>query len=110
MVSLEAGVLGFVGGWIVSTIIIYIVTKLFGEREGVGTAVLTALVGAIIYAVTYLVLGSGLLGALIGGFAWLAALGMLYKMGWMKAVVVAVMIWVAAAIIGFVLPTAPGPL
>ena len=109
-VSLAATAVFFVVGLIVSTIIIFVVTKLFGEREGVGTSVLAALVGAIIYALAYFFLGHGLLAALIGGFVWLLALGSLYHMGWLKAFVVAVIVWVLAAIVGFVLPTAIGPL
>ncbi|HYS99361.1 MAG TPA: hypothetical protein VEO20_01725 [Thermoplasmata archaeon] len=109
-VSLAATAVFFLVGLIVSTIIIFVVTKLFGEREGVGTALLTALAGAIIYALAYFFLGHGLLAALIGGFVWLLALGSLYHMGWLKAFVVAVIVWVLAAIVGFVLPTAIGPL
>ncbi len=33
----------------ISAIIIYVVTKLFGEKEGFGTALEAALIGAIIY-------------------------------------------------------------
>ncbi len=109
-VSLAATAVFFLVGLIVSTIIIFVVTKLFGEREGVGTALLTALAGAIIYALAYFFLGHGLIAALIGGFVWLLALGSLYHMGWLKAFVVAVIVWVLAAIVGFVLPTAIGPL
>jgi len=33
----------------ISAIIIYVVTKLFGEKEGFGTTLEAALIGAIIY-------------------------------------------------------------
>ena len=88
----------------------YVVTKLLGEKEGIGTALLAALAGAIIYALAYYFLGQGLLAALIGGFVWLLALGSLYRMGWLKALVVAVVVWIVAAIVGFILPTVVGPL
>jgi uncharacterized membrane protein (GlpM family) len=55
-------------------------------------------------------LGQGLLAGLIGGFVWLLALGSLYNMGWLKALVVAVVVWIIAAIVGFILPTVIGPL
>ena len=64
----------------------------------------------IIYALAYFLLGHGLLAALIGGFVWLLALGSLYSMGWLKALGVAVIVWIVAAIVGFVLPTVVGPL
>jgi hypothetical protein len=110
MATLAATAVFFIVGLIVSAIIIYVVTKLFGEREGIGTALLAALAGAIIYALAYYFLGHGLLAALIGGFVWLLALGSLYKIGWLKALVVAVIVWIVAAIVGFVLPTVVGPL
>ncbi len=109
-VSLVAAAVFFLVSLIVSAIIIFAVTKLFGEREGIGTALLAALVGAIIYALAYYFLGQGLLAALVGGFAWLLALGSLYNMGWLKALVVAVVVWIVAAVVGFLLPTAMGPL
>jgi uncharacterized membrane-anchored protein len=34
----------------------------------------------------------------------------LYGMSWLKALVVAVIVWIAAMIVGLLLPTAPGPL
>ena len=110
MATLVATAVFFIVGLIISAIIIYVVTKLFGEREGIGTALLAALAGAIIYALAYYFLGHGLLAALIGGFVWLLALGSLYNIGWLKALVVAVIVWIVAAIVGFVLPTVVGPL
>jgi hypothetical protein len=100
----------FLIGLIVSTIVIYVVTKLFGEKEGIGTALLAAAVGAVIYAVAYYFLGEGLLAALIAGFVWLLALGSLYSMGWWKALGVAIIVWVVAFLVGFILPTVVGPL
>lgn len=100
----------FVIGLIISTVIIFLVTKLLGEKEGFETALPTALVGAIIYALAYYFLGHGLLAALISGFVWLLALGGLYNMTWVKAACVAVIVWIAAAFVGLVLPTAIGPL
>lgn len=108
--TLEETLIFFLVGLIVSTIIIYVVTKLFGEREGVGTAILAALIGAAIYALAYYFLGEGLLAALIAGFVWLLALGGLYNMGWWKALGVAVIVWVVAFIVGLILPTVVGPL
>jgi hypothetical protein len=100
----------FVIGLIVSTVIIYIVTKLFREKEGIGRAFLAALVGAIVYSVVYFLVGTGWIAAIIGGIVWLIALRALYKMGWLKSLAVAVIVWIAAVIIGLLLPTAPGPL
>lgn len=103
-------VLIFVVGLIISTIIIYVTSKLFGQKEGIGRAFLTAIVGSIVYSVAYFILGNGLLAALIGGFVWLVALRGLYDIGWFRAFLIAIIVWVAAAIVGFLLPTVPGPL
>ena len=100
----------FVAGLIVSTIIIYIVTKLFGEKEGIGRAFVTAIVGAIAYSIVYYLLGNGWLAAIVGGIVWLIALRGLYHIGWLKALAVAVIVWIAATIVGLLLPTVPGPL
>ena len=102
-------VLSFVLSWIVSSIIIYIVTKFFGEKKGIGTAFLAALIGTIVYIVANMILGNGLIAALIGGIVWLIALGSLYKIGWVKAFIIAIVIWFCAYVIGFFLPTLIGP-
>ena len=97
---------------IISAIIIYIVTKIFGEKEGFGTALLAAFIGAIIYAAAYYFLKPelGWLASLIGGIAWLIALGFLYGIGWLKALGIALIVWVIAAVVGIFLPTMIGPL
>lgn len=102
--------IGFLISLIISAIIVYVATKLFGEKEGFGTAILTAFIGAIIFAVVSYFIGAGWIAALIGGIAWLIALGMLYKIGWIKSFVVAVVIWIFATIVSLVLPTIAGPL
>lgn len=103
-------VVHFIVGLIISSIIIFIVTKLFGEKEGIKTAFVTAIIGSIIYGITYFLFGSGLLAAIVGGIAWLLSLKWLYRIGWLKSIVVAVIIWVITSIVGILLPTAPGPL
>ncbi|HZA08000.1 MAG TPA: hypothetical protein VE619_09865, partial [Nitrososphaeraceae archaeon] len=103
-------ILIFIVGLIVSTIIIFIVTKIFGEKEGIKTAFATAIIGSIIYGVTYLLIGNGLLAAILGGIVWLFALKWLYRIGWLKSIIVAVVIWIVTSIVGILLPTAPGPL
>ena len=101
----------FVIGLIVSTIIIYITTKLFGQKEGIGRAFVTAIIGTVIYSIAYFLFGgSGLIAAAVGGIVWLIALRALYDIGWLRALVIAVIVWIAATIVGLLLPTVPGPL
>lgn len=100
----------FVVGLIVSTVIIYVVAKLFKQKEGIGRAFLTALIGTIVYSVIYFIFSQGWIAAIVGGIVWLLALRGLYDIGWLKAFGIAVIVWIAAAIVGFLLPTVPGPL
>ena len=105
-----SGVVGILIALLVSTLIIYVVTKLMGETEGIGRALLAAIIGTVVYALAYWLLGNGLLAAVVGGIFWLLALRGLYKIGWVKALVIAVLIWILATIIGYFLPTLAGPL
>jgi uncharacterized membrane protein len=100
----------FVIGLIISTVIIYIVTKLFGEKEGIKQAFAAALIGSAVYAVVYFIFGHGFLAAVTGGIVWLLALKALYRFGWIRAFIIAVIIWIISGVIGLVVPTGPGPL
>lgn len=95
---------------VISTIIIYVVTKFMGEKEGLGTALVAAVIGTVVYIIAYLLIGNGLLAAVLAGIVWLLALKGLYKIGWVKALIIAVIIWIFATIIGYFLPTLQGPL
>lgn len=94
----------FVIALIVSAVIIYIVTKLFGETEDIKTAFIAALVGTVLYTIVYYFLGQGLIAAFIAGIGWLLALKQLYEIGWLKALIIAVVIWIITSIVGMILP------
>ena len=100
----------FLVGLFASGVIIYFVTKLFGENKGIGRAILTALVGTIVYTITYHLIETGWIAALAAGIVWLIALSSLYKIGFLKSLVVSVVIWIFATIVGIFLPTVSGPL
>jgi hypothetical protein len=59
--------------------------------------------------VAYYIFGKGVISTLIGGIIRLIALKVLYNIGWFKAFVIAVVVWISATFIGFLLPTVPGP-
>ena len=105
-----ASIVGLLIALLISTFIIYVVTKLMGEKEGFVRTLLAAIIGTVIYALAYIIIGNGLLAAIVGGVFWLLALKALYKIGWVKALVIAVLIWILATIIGYFLPTLSGPL
>jgi hypothetical protein len=102
--SMAAIVIGFLISLIVSTIIIYLVTALFGENEGGGTALMAALAGAIIYGLVYFFLGNGLLAAVLGGIGWVIALAGLYDIGWLKSAGIALIIWLISTVVSWFLP------
>lgn len=110
MAELLASALIFIISLAISTVIIYIVTRLFGQKEGIGRAFAAAIVGTVVYSLAYFFLGTGWIAAIIGGIVWLLALRALYDIGWLRALGIAVIVWIAATVVGFLLPTAPGPL
>jgi hypothetical protein len=96
---------------IISAVIIYVVTKMFGETEGFQTAILAALIGTVVYiAVSYLLPNMGWIAAVIAGIVWLLVLQYMYKIGWIKSLLIALIIWFVALIVGMFLPTLMGPL
>ncbi len=97
----------FVIGLIISTIIIYIVTRLFGDKKGIKTAFVAAIFGAIIYSIVGFILGNGFLAAIAGGIVWLLTLRALYDIGWLRAILIAIFIWIVVTVVGVLLPTTP---
>jgi hypothetical protein len=100
----------FLVGLLISTVVIYLVTSFTKQRRSLKLALFTAIIGSIVYGIAYVLLGNGFLSALLGGIAWLFALKAIYRMGWLKALIVAIGIWIITTIIGVMLPTAIGPL
>jgi hypothetical protein len=105
----SSSILVFLIGLLVSTIVIYVVSRFVGTKRGLKVAFFTAIIGSIIYAIVYFLLGNGLVAAILGGIAWLLALKSIYKIGWIHALIMAVIIWILTALVGLLLPTAPGP-
>ncbi|PIO08968.1 hypothetical protein COT47_00415 [Candidatus Woesearchaeota archaeon CG08_land_8_20_14_0_20_43_7] len=104
MVFLEA-LFGFLVSLIVSSVIIYFAARLLGETEGFGTAIMAALSGAIIFPLMSYLFGVGWIAALLAGIAWLIALGSIYSIGWVRAFIIAVVIWLLTTVVSLVLPT-----
>ena len=102
----------FVIALVISTIVIFIVTKLFRGRTNLGKAFITAVIGAVVWVVVYYLFGHGLLAIVLGGIAWLLALKGLYGLSWTRAAIIAVIIWIVSYFVAVALrlPTAPGPL
>lgn len=102
-------VLMFIIALVISAVVIYVITKIFGETEGIKTALMAAFIGTAIYTIIYYLIGYGLISAFIAGIVWLIALKKLYKIGWIKSLVIAIIIWIATSIVGWFLPVLTGP-
>ena len=84
----------FLIGLLISTLVIYVVTLFMRQRRSMKLALFTAIIGSIVYGIAYVLLENGFLSAVLGGIAWLLALKAIYHMGWLKALIVAVSIWI----------------
>jgi hypothetical protein len=104
MVSSSFTLMTFIVALIISTVIIYYVARFFGAKDSLTTALLAALIGTAVYTVFYYVLGQDLLAAFVAGIVWLLALQKLYTIGWFRALIIAVMIWIVTSIVGHFLP------
>lgn len=96
-------------GLVVSTLLIYVVTKLLGEKEGIKTAFFAALLGSIMFGIVSYIFGNGVFAAAVGGIVWLISLKWLYSSRWLKAILIAVVIWIVVSVVGIFLPTFPNP-
>ena len=110
MVTYTFAILTFVVALIISTVIIYYIARFFGAKDSLATALSAAVIGTAVYTIFYYVLGQSLGASVIAGIVWLLALQKLYSIGWFRALVVAVFIWVVTAVAGWFLPTLTGPL
>ena len=104
MATYQVTLLTFIVALIISTIIIYYVAKFFGAKDSLTTALLAALIGTAVYTIFYYVLGNGLTAAFIAGIVWLLALQKLYTIGWFRALIIAVFVWIVTSIAGLFLP------
>ena len=100
----------FVISLVISTVIIYFITKVLGEREGIKYAFLAAISGSIIYGIFNNLIGNNIVTSIIGGAIWFFALKIIYRMKWLKTLLITFIIWIVASLVGILIPTLPGPL
>ncbi|MEM2940568.1 MAG: hypothetical protein QW304_03335 [Thermoproteota archaeon] len=93
-------VVEFLVAWGISTIVIYLAVMTYPrkrEKSDLVNSVVTALLGAIVFEV-FAYLGIPL-GGLLALIVWLFILKKMFKVGWIGAVVIALIIWVLNIII-----------
>ena len=89
-------------------LIIYLVTLLLGKRRSMKLALFTSIVGLIVYWIANSLWTNSLVSAFLGGISWLVALKTIYRMGWIRALIVAVGILIISYIVVTELPRALG--
>ena|SRR5206468_7262162 len=94
---------------LILTLIIYLVTLLLGKRRSMKLALFTSIVGLIVYWIANSLWTNIFVSAFLGGIAWLVALKIIYRMGWIKALIVAVGILIITYIVVAQLSRAMGP-
>jgi hypothetical protein len=97
-------------GLLISTIVIYLTTFLLGQRRSIKLAIFAAIIGTVVYEIAYYFLGHGFLATVLGGIAWLLALKTIYRIGWLKSLIISLIIWIITYIISSYLPTTMGVL
>jgi len=71
-------------------------------------ALFTSIVGLIVYWIANSLWENTLVSAILGGIAWLVSLKTIYRMGWIKALIVAVGVLIIAYIVAAELSRAIG--
>lgn len=94
----------FVVSLLIGALGIYVGARVVADVDDYGYAIVTALIGAIVWAVVSFFLGwIPFLGPLLTFLAYLAVINYRYPGGWVNAIVIALIAWIASAIVLYVL-------
>jgi len=80
----------FLADLMILMVVVYLVTLLLGKRRSLKLALFTSIVGLIIYWIANSIWANSLVSALLGGISWLVTLKTIYRMSWIRALIVAV--------------------
>lgn len=99
-------VIVFVVSLLIGALGIYLGARVVADVDDYGYAIVTALIGAVVWAVVAFFFGwIPLLGPLLTLVAYLAVINYRYPGGWVNAIVIALIAWVAAAVVLYLLAT-----
>ncbi|HKJ59862.1 MAG TPA: hypothetical protein VKA37_11575 [Halobacteriales archaeon] len=94
----------FVVSLLIGGVGIYVGARLVADVDDYGYAIVTALIGAIVWAVVGFFFGwIPFLGALLTLVAYLAVINYRYPGGWMNAIVISLVAWIASLVVLYVL-------
>jgi hypothetical protein len=100
--------IGFVVSLLIGAFGIYVGARVIADRDDYEYAILTALVGAFVWWVVTGLFGlipfvGGLVGAVLGLFAWVYVINARYPGGWGEAIGIGVVAWLAVWVVLVVL-------
>ena len=94
----------FVVSLLIGALGIYVGARIIADVDDYGHAIVTALIGAIVWAVVGFFLGwIPFLGAVLALLAYLAVINYRYPGGWINAILIALVAWIASAIVLYLL-------
>ncbi len=73
-------------------------------------AFLAAFSGTLIFSIFNNLFVNNIIISIIGGAIWFFALKIIYRIKWLKTLLITFIIWIVASLVGILIPTLPGPL
>lgn len=102
--ALIDSVIVFVVSLLIGALGIYIGARVVADYDDFTYAIVTALIGAVVWVVVAFFLGwIPFLGPLLALVAYIAVINVRYPGGWLRAVGIALIAWVAAVVVLYVL-------
>lgn len=102
-VSLLDSLIVFLISLLIGALGIYIGARVVVGYEDYTYAIVTALVGAIVYAVVAFLVPFGWLGLVLALIAYLAIINWRYPGGWVEAIAITLIAWLAVVIVAWLL-------
>lgn len=102
--ALIDSVIVFVVSLLIGALGIYVGARLVVDHDDYTYAIVTALIGAVVWVVVAFFLGwIPFLGPLFALIAYIAVINVRYPGGWVNAIVIALIAWVASVVVLYVL-------
>jgi hypothetical protein len=102
--ALIESIIGFVVSLLIGALGIYVGARVIVDYEDYTYAIVTALIGALVWYVVALLFGwIPFLGPLLALIAYIAVVNWRYPGGWLEAIGIALVAWIAVLVVTYVL-------
>lgn len=102
--ALIESIIGFVVSLLIGALGVYVGARVIVDYEDYTYAIVTALIGALVWYVVALLLGwIPFLGPLLALIAYIAVVNWRYPGGWLEAIGIALVAWIAVLVVTYVL-------